>query len=96
MLFGLLIGAAWCRRQGGFLVQGTWRQILLRYLLGMAGVFLIRFGLKLIFSESETLPGGLLRLLRYALMGAWITGGAPWVCVSLRLAGKPADGSGMG
>jgi hypothetical protein len=42
MLFGFLFGTAWCRRQGGFAVHGTRRQILLRYLSGMTGVFSIR------------------------------------------------------
>jgi membrane-associated phospholipid phosphatase len=95
MLFGLLIGAAWCRRQGDFEVQGRWWQLLLRYLSGLAGVLLIRFGLKLLFPESETILGGLQRFLRYALMGAWISGGAPWVFVRLKLAEKPTHVSRM-
>jgi len=29
-----------------------------------------------------------LRYLRYALIGFWVTGGAPWSFISLKLSGK--------
>lgn len=85
-LFGLLAGIIWLEQAGGFRMQGTWWQLLLRYLLGVAGVLVIRYGLKAIFPDDETLVAYLLRSLRYALLGLWLTGGAPILFVRCRLA----------
>jgi membrane-associated phospholipid phosphatase len=87
-LFGLLAGAAWLRRQGGFGEKGPAWKLVLRYLLGVAGVLAIRFGLGAIFPEGETLLAWGLRYLRYALIGFWVTGGAPWIFIKLKLASK--------
>ena len=89
MLFGLLAGAAWGHhRQTGFTAQGAWWQLLLRYLLGMAGLLALRFGLNLIFPAGETIAALALRFLGYALMGAWVTAGAPSLFRHLKLAEK--------
>lgn len=87
-LFGLLAGAAWLRQQGGFGEKGPAWKLILRYLLGVAGVLAIRFGLGAIFPDGETLLAWALRYLRYALIGFWVTGGAPWVFVKLKLASR--------
>jgi hypothetical protein len=88
MLFGLLAGTAWCHRQGGFTARGTWWQLLLRYLLGMAGLLALRFGLRPILPEGETIPAFSLRFLSFALMGAWVTAGAPYLFRRLKLTEK--------
>lgn len=85
-LFGLLAGMLWLEQSGGFQTQGAWWKLLLRYLLGVAGVLAIRYGLKAIFLEGETLPAYLMRFLRYALIGLWLSGGAPLLFVRCRLA----------
>jgi len=91
MLCGLLAGAAWCHhRQDCFTAQGTWWQLLLRYFLGMAGLLALRFGLKLIFPAGETIAALALRFLGYALIGAWVTAGAPHLFHHLKLAEKSA------
>jgi len=87
-LFGLGIGLAWLTRQGGFKTSGTWWKLALRFLLGVAGVLVIRYGLKFIFPEGETVLAFLLRYLRYTLIGAWVAGGAPWTFIRLKLAEK--------
>jgi len=84
--FGLALGLVWLDRKGGFKTSGAWWQLILRYLLGVAGVLAIRYGLKAIFPEGASLLAFALRYLRYALIGAWMTGGAPLVFVWLKLA----------
>jgi membrane-associated phospholipid phosphatase len=85
-LFGLLLGLAWLERAGGFQVRGAWWKLVLRYVLGVIGVLIIQYGLKVVLPGGETLVGYLARYLRYALTGLWLTGGAPLIFVRCRLA----------
>jgi membrane-associated phospholipid phosphatase len=87
-IFGLLSGLAWLVRQGGFQTRGLWWKLVLRYLLGIAGLLIIRYGLKLIFPEGETILAYFLRYLRYTLIGFWVAGLAPWTFIRLKLAEK--------
>lgn len=59
-----------------------WKQIV-KFALGLGVLLALRFGLKAIFPEHA-----LFDLLRYALMGAWVGVGAPWVFVKSKLAVK--------
>lgn len=86
--FGLLVGAAWFTRLGGFQTKGQWWQLVLRFLLGVVGVLVIRYGLKFIYPDGETVPAYIFQYLRYALIGFWVTGGAPWAFIRLKLAEK--------
>jgi membrane-associated phospholipid phosphatase len=91
-LFGLLAGLVWFNRQGGFDANGQpWKRIL-RYVLGLAGVLVFYLGMKslfrLIIPDTEAAFPYILRYIRYALIGAWISAGAPWVFVRLNLARK--------
>jgi membrane-associated phospholipid phosphatase len=86
--FGLLAGVAWLARLGWFQEKDPWWKLVLRYLLGVAGVLAIRYGLKFIFPAGETLLAYFFRYVRYTLIGFWMTGGAPWVFLKLRLAEK--------
>jgi len=90
--FGLLAGLAWFNRQGGFDPGGAiWKRIA-RLLLGAAGVLILYLGLKVVFGllapDSEALIPFILRYVRYLLVGSWVSAGAPWVFVHLKLAGK--------
>jgi membrane-associated phospholipid phosphatase len=87
-LFGLLAGLIWLTRQGGFQTRGAWWKLVLRYLLGVAGALIIRYGLKFIFPEGENILAFFLRYLRYTLIGFWVSGGAPWLFIRLKLADK--------
>lgn len=60
----------------------VWKQIA-KFVLGLAVLLALRFGLKALFPEHA-----LFDLLRYALMGAWVALGAPWVFVKTKLAVK--------
>ena len=85
-IFGLAFGLALLARSGGYQTRGVWWKQLLRLLVGIIGVLVIRYGLKAVFPEGETLLPLALRYLRYALIGAWVAGAAPWLFIRLRLA----------
>jgi hypothetical protein len=88
----MLAGLAWLERQGGFKVEGTGTQMLLRLGLGLAGVLVLYAGLDYLFEliapDAEAILPFLLRFIRYTLVGAWTVGGAPWAFVRLGLAQK--------
>ena len=90
--FGLLAGVAWFNRQGGFDSGGLlWKRIV-RFLLGAIGVAIFYLGIKTLFGlivpDSEALFPYILNYIRYFLLGAWISAGAPWVFVRVKLADK--------
>jgi hypothetical protein len=91
-LFGLLIGLVWITSQGGFQTKGPWWKLVLRYLLGIAGVLVIQYGLKLILPEGENILAYFLRYLHNALIGFWVAGAAPWTFICLKLAEKRQQG----
>jgi hypothetical protein len=91
-LFGLLAGLAWFNCQGGFSTDGPiWKRIL-RFVLGAVGVLVFYVGLDvligLIAPDAEAVLPYILRYIRYVLVGAWVSAGAPWIFVKLKLAGK--------
>lgn len=81
-LFGLGAGGALLFSWNGFDASGIWWKRLLRYVVGVLGVALIYFGLKLVLPEGVQV----LRYLRYALVGFWAAYLAPRTFVALRLA----------
>jgi len=86
--FGMLAGVIWLAGQGGFQTKGLWWKLVLRFLLGVAGVFIIRYGLKYIFPAGENVLAYFFGYLRYTVIGFWITAGAPWIFIRLKLAEK--------
>lgn len=84
--FGLALGAIFLFDRGGFETRGPAWQLVLRFLVGLAGVMAIRYGLKAIFPEGEALLPYFLRYVRYAAIGVWVTGGAPFVFICFKLA----------
>lgn len=88
--FGLMTGLAWFNRHGGFDPGGLLQKRIARFLLGAVGVLILYLGLKFLFGlivpDSEALLPLLLRYVRYFLVGAWMTAGAPWLFVRWRLA----------
>lgn len=87
-LFGMLVGYAWLMRAGGFQTSGSPLQLILRYLLGVAGIFVIRYGLKYVFPESGDWGGHALRFIRYGIIGLWVTALAPLLFIRLKLSQK--------
>lgn len=79
---GLGIGAAWMHHRNGLPKRAkTIKANLIRYMIGIAGTALIWFGLSAIFPKSVDFMGYSLRYLRYALVGLWVSGIAPWVFI---------------
>lgn len=87
-IFGMLAGLVWLGHRGGFQTKGAWWKLILRILLGIAGVLAIRYGLKFIFPEGETVLAYFLRYLRYTLIGFWVSAAAPWIFIRLKLSEK--------
>ena len=85
VLLGVCTGFVLERRFVKFSCQGVWWKRVIRYLAGVIVLFILWGGLKIAFSGQE--PVGLLRFMRYALVGLWGGLGAPWMFVRLKLAG---------
>jgi membrane-associated phospholipid phosphatase len=92
--FGLLTGLAWLNRQGGFSATGSFGQRALRLVLGAAGILVFYVGLDVLFGliapDAEALLPYVFRYIRYTFVGAWVSAGAPWVFIRLKLAEKAA------
>jgi len=87
-LFGLGAGLAWLNMRGGYNTDGSGWLRFLRYIVGVIGVMVIRYGLKAIFPEGETWLGLIFQYIRYAAIGAWVSAGAPLLFFALKLAKK--------
>jgi membrane-associated phospholipid phosphatase len=87
---GLTIGHKLTFSRDGFSTKGTWWVLILRYLLGVVGVFLIWFGLDQLFPDGDTIVAYLFRYIRYGLVGFWITFLGPTIFLKLKLA-KPSN-----
>jgi len=85
--FGLAVGAAWIMSLGGYQASGPLEKRALRYVIGLVGVIFFWMGLGAVFPHGDGLIVYSLRFIRYALVGWWVAGGAPWVFVRLKLAG---------
>jgi membrane-associated phospholipid phosphatase len=84
---GFGAGVVLINRQGGFSSDGSTSQRAARFLVGLVGVAVFYLGLKVVFPDGDSLIPYIFRYIRYALVGAWVTGGAPYVFVKLKLAG---------
>ncbi|WP_304223450.1 phosphatase PAP2 family protein [Gracilinema caldarium] len=69
-------------KRPGFLV------LLARYILGIIGAVIIYGGLKMVFPPEGSPWYALGRFSRYAILGAWVSAGAPWLFLKLKLAGS--------
>ncbi len=85
-LFGLGAGGVLLFNWGGFDAGGLWWKRSLRYLLGVIGVVVLYYGLKLIFPAGDTLLAYTLRYIRYALVGFWVVYLAPRTFTALSVA----------
>jgi membrane-associated phospholipid phosphatase len=85
--FGLVMGFIWFNQKyGSFKVEGSAKQKLLRYLVGVVGIFVIWFGLGRLFPEQPVYLGWIFRFIRYGLLGLWISVIAPLIFHRLKLA----------
>jgi hypothetical protein len=88
VFFGLAWGAILLKKDGWFDARGKAWQLIVRFLIGIAGVFVLWMGLGAIFPRGETLLPLLLRYARYTLVGMWVAGLAPLLFLRLGLAKK--------
>jgi len=84
-LFGLLAGVAWMAARGGWQASGPVWMRAARYVVGVIGVLLIWQGLGMVFPRGEALLPYVLRYIRYALLGLWVSAGAPLLFTKLKL-----------
>jgi hypothetical protein len=90
--FGLAAGWLWITKLGGFTTRDVWYKLVLRYILGVIGVGILYVGLGALFPDAETFISYAWRYLRYALIGFWMSGFAPWLFIKLRLASSQKSG----
>jgi membrane-associated phospholipid phosphatase len=86
VLFGLGAGAVLLHRWGKFGTSGSIWSKMERVALGLVGVLVIYFGLRMILPSGESFLPQSLRFVRYALVGLWVGYPAPWVFVKVKLA----------
>ena len=84
-LFGLCTGLAWMAQRGGFSASGPLWMRAARYVVGLIGVLILYVGLKTIFPSGDTFIPSMFRYIRYAVVGLWMAGGAPWTFGKLNL-----------
>lgn len=87
--FGLAAGAAWIASGGGYQTSGPVEKRALRYVVGLIGILVLWMGLGEIFPREQNLFSYILRYIRYALVGFWVTGVAPWLFFHFKLADRP-------
>lgn len=79
--FGLVLGYVILEHMGGFQVPGSLWQKNTRFFIGLVGILFFWKGLDFIFPDGIDLIPLIFRYIRYALVGTWVTGGAPWVFI---------------
>lgn len=86
--FGMLAGVAWLyRRQGRlFDASGAPHKRLLRYLIGLVGIFVLWYLVGKVFPRNPDLISYTLRFVRYTLVGLWVSVLAPLLFQRLGLA----------
>ncbi len=86
VIFGMAVGAAWIESLGGYSAAGPTQKRAIRYVVGLIGVAILYAGLGAIFPRGDGFIFYLLRYIRYALVGWWVSGGGPWVFMRFNLA----------
>jgi membrane-associated phospholipid phosphatase len=84
--FGLVAAAIYAKKSAPFSISGSLLKRALRYLFGIATVAIVYALPKLFLAGIEAGGPPLLRFLRYALLGAWVAAGAPWLFLKMGLA----------
>ena len=86
--FGLAAGWIWILKLGGFSTKDMWWKLVLRYAVGLVGVLVLYIVPSSLLNDSETIISYITRYIRYAAIGFWISGFAPWLFIKLKLSSK--------
>ncbi len=84
--FGLALGGFLLYRRGWLDAGGPFWQRLARFLIGLAGVFILWYGLDQIFPDGDTIVPLFFRYLRYGSVGLWMSYLAPVIFFRLKIA----------
>lgn len=87
--FGLIGGAVWLRARYHFDATGPWPRRVARYIIGAIVVFILWRGLGSLFdliAVDESLLSHILRYIRFAIVGFWISALGPLAFLRLKLA----------
>ncbi len=84
-VFGLGFGLGWIMSLGGYQATGPVWMRALRYVIGLVGILILWMGLGEVFPRGDSFLVYSLRFIRYALVGWWVTGGAPWVFIRFKI-----------
>ena len=88
-LVGVIPGLFLESRYVRFNTRGSKFQKTLRYLVGIATALVVKEGLKPILGmmfDATLHLDALARMIRYVALGLWLTAGAPWLFIKLKLA----------
>lgn len=86
VFFGLSAGYVWLtQKYGKFTVQGSISHRALRFFAGIVCVAILYVVLKVIAPAQPGLAADAFRFFRYAVLGAWVTAGAPLLFKKLKL-----------
>jgi hypothetical protein len=84
----MAVGAAWIMSIGGYQASGPIKKRAIRYVVGLIGVLILWMGLGELFPRGDGFIFYTLRFIRYALIGFWVAGIAPWIFMRFKLAGR--------
>ena len=84
-VFGLGCGAALACRWARFQTAGSIAQKVARFVVALVGIAVCYIGLKTLFPSQPENVALIFRFVRYALLTLWITFGAPWLLLKLKL-----------
>lgn len=94
VLAGVIPGFHLEREKVGFDISGRLAQKYLRYMVGIATALVIKEGLKPILgiiNDHSLCMEITVRFIRYFLLGLWISVGAPWLFVKVKLASRESE-----
>jgi membrane-associated phospholipid phosphatase len=79
VLLGMGVGLALAERYVPETPLGSWGMRALRYAVGVAVIFAIFLGLRVVLPGEASALYAPFRFLRYGLIGLWVTLGGPWL-----------------
>lgn len=85
-LFGAGAGLAMMYQGARFNAGGSFKNRGIRFVVGITGVLVLRFGLSAIFPKEPEMIGFFFRFVRYAIMLWWALYLTPWLMLKMKLA----------